>query len=261
MPWHSIHGVDLYYEITGNGSPVVLIHGLGSSLLDWENQVPSISAQYQVIAFDLRGYGRSARHTGPYTINQFTKDTAGLIKSLGPAPVHVVGLSLGGMVALQLSLDYPELVNKLVIVNSLPEVKLSSFRARWEIGLRFLLTRLFGMRITGLVLSRRVFPNPQQRDLRKKFAARWAGNDPQVYMSSVRGLLGWSVQERLSSIPCPTLVVAGEKDFLPLAEKEHFTKNIPEAEMAVITGSGHASPVDHPEEFNRIVLEFLSRGG
>ncbi len=178
MPWQSIHGVDIYYEITGNGSPVLFIPGPGSCLLDWENQIPAISAEHQVIAFDLRGYGRSARHSGPYTINQFAEDTAGLIKSLGLAPVHVVGTALGGMAALQLSLDFPEFVNKLVIVNSLPEVKLSSFRARWEIGQRFLLTRLFGMWGTGLVLSRRVFPTPQQSDLKGKIRSSLGGKRP-----------------------------------------------------------------------------------
>jgi pimeloyl-ACP methyl ester carboxylesterase len=260
MPWKSVHGLEIYYEIAGSGPPVLLIHGLGSSHQDWEHQVPDLAEKFQVIALDLRGHGKSERHIGPYTISQFAADTGTLMEKLGVAPVHVVGISMGGMVAFQLSLDCPDLVEKLVVVNALPEVSLSSFRAQWEIGQRYFLTRFLGMRFTGRILSKRVFPGPEQAALRDNFAIRWAQNDPHVYMSSVRGILDWSVRERLGSLKCPTLVVAGDMDFIPLEAKQYFMRQIPESSMKVIAGSGHASPVDSPEEFNRIVLDFLDAG-
>jgi pimeloyl-ACP methyl ester carboxylesterase len=257
MPWQYIHGLEIYYEVSGSGPPVMLIHGLGSSLQDWENQIPILSKKFQVITVDLRGHGKSGRHTGPFTITQFAEDTAALLGKIGAEPVNLVGISMGGMVAFQLSLDCPDLVEKLVVVNTLPEVNLSSLRARWEIGQRYFLTRLLGMRLTGRILSRRVFPDFGHEELRNKFAFRWAQNDPDVYMATVRGILGWSVQERLGSIQCPTLVVAGENDFIPLEAKKSFMRQIPESMMKVMPGSGHASPADRPEEFNRIVLDFL----
>src|SRR5215471_21288766 len=101
MPQIVANQINLYYEINGAGQPLVLIHGLGSSLRDWEPQVAELCKTFQVITFDLRGHGRSDKPAGPYSIEQFAADLAGLLGALGVGSAHVAGISLGGAVGFQ----------------------------------------------------------------------------------------------------------------------------------------------------------------
>ncbi|MBN1142062.1 MAG: alpha/beta hydrolase [Deltaproteobacteria bacterium] len=257
MYFKTAEGVDLHYRSEGAGQPLLLIHGLGGSTLDWEFQRSFLSGRFHLILADLRGHGRSGRPTTGYTIPSFASDTAALLTSLSLPPTHVVGISLGGMVAFQLALDCPHLVSSLVIVNSLPGLPSGSLRQHWELGQRLLVTRLLGMGWMARVLAKRLFPKEGQKGLRELFERRWAANDPRVYTATLLGLKGWSVLERLSSLTAPTLVVAGERDFIPLAFKQAYAKRIREGRLAVIGDSGHATPVDQPAAFNTLLAEFL----
>lgn len=259
MPKLHINGIDLHYERTGEGRPIVLVHGLGSSSRDWEMQVPFFSKHYQVISFDLRGHGQSQKPSGPYSMSLFAKDTAGLVKSLGVAPVHVVGISLGGMIAFQLAVDYPELIKSLVIVNAGPEVVVHTMKDRWQVFFRFAMVRLLGMRKMGEVLSKRLFPKEEQVGIRKLFVEHWAENDTQAYLDTLCAIVGWSVTDRIQDINLPTLVVAADGDYTPVSAKEAFVQAIPKAELVVIPDSRHATPVDSPEKFNEAVMSFLSK--
>jgi pimeloyl-ACP methyl ester carboxylesterase len=259
MPKLHTNGVDLYYEMTGDGQPIVLIHGLGSSCRDWEMQIPFFSKHYRVISYDLRGHGRSQKPRGPYSMSLFAKDTVELIKSLGIAPVHVVGISLGGMIAFQLALDHPELIRSLVIVNSGSEVVVRTMQDRWNVFLRFAIVRLLGMRKMGEVLSKKLFPKEAQADIQKLFVERWAENDTRAYLDTLRAIVGWSVTDQIHKINVPTLVIAADGDYTPLSVKEAFVAQMPNAELTVIPNSRHATPVDSPVMFNEMVMSFLMK--
>ena len=258
MPKLHANGIDLYYEKNGDGQPVLFIHGLGSSCRDWEMQTPSFSKQYQVISFDLRGHGQSQKPPGPYTMLLFAADTAELIKSLGVKPVHVVGISLGGMIAFQLALDHPELIKNLVIVNAGPEVVVRTLKDHWQVFFRFAIVYLLGMRKMGEVLSKRLFPKEGQASLRDLFVERWAENDTRAYLNTLRAIVGWSVTDQIHKINSPTLVVSADNDYSPVSAKEAFVSKMPQAKLVVVQDSRHATPVDSPEKFNEIVMSFLS---
>lgn len=259
MPRLHVSDIDLHYEITGQGQPILLIHGLGSSTRGWEEQVPFFSQHYQVMTFDVRGHGESDKPPGPYSIPLFAADTAELITSLGIAPVHVVGLSLGGMIAFQLAVDAPDLVRSLVIVNSGPEFIVRTFKERLGVIQRELIVRLLGMRKMGEILSKRLFPRPEHEELRRQFVERWAQNDKRAYLHSLRAIVGWSVADRLSTIRCPTLVIAADKDYTPVSLKEAYVARMPQARLVVIPDSRHATPVERPERFNEALMAFLSK--
>jgi 3-oxoadipate enol-lactonase len=259
MPKVRINDIDLYYESTGEGQPVLLIHGLGSSTRDWEPQTAAFSTHYRVVAFDVRGHGQSDKPPGPYSIPLFTADTVELIRSLGIGPSHVVGISMGGMIAFQLAVDTPDLVKNLVIVNSGPEMIVRTLRERLNVLQRSLLIQVFGMRKIGEVLSSRLFPKPEQEPIRQMFVARWSENDRRAYIESFRGLLGWSVSDRLHSIICPTLVIASDEDYTPVSTKEKYIERLPRAELIVIEDARHAVTAERPEEFNKVVLDFLAK--
>jgi pimeloyl-ACP methyl ester carboxylesterase len=257
MPVLPLRDINLYYEVAGQGDPIVFIHGLGSSARDWEYQVPFFAPRYRVVVFDVRGHGRSDKPPGPYSVPLFAQDAAALIRALEAAPAHVVGISMGGMIALQLAVDEPALVRSLVVVNSGPELVVRTFRERLMILQRFLIVRLLGMRKMGEVLSQRLFPRPDQAPLRQMFVERWAENDPRAYREAMRALVGWSVADRLGDIRCPTLVIASDQDYTPVSAKEAYVARMPNARLVVIPDAHHAVTVERPEEFNQVLLDFL----
>ena len=259
MPKIHVNEIDINYEISGQGQPILFIHGLGSSLRDWELQVPFFAKQYRVVAFDVRGHGRSDKPPGPYSIRQFAADAAGLIRALDIAPAHIVGISLGGMIAFQLATDAPDLVRSLVIVNAAPEFVARTAKERFQVLQRKLIVRLLGMRKMGEVLGKRLFIKPEQADLRRTFADRWADNDRRAYRDAMLSILGWSVAHRLGTIRCPALVIAADEDYTPVSVKEAYAARMQNAELAVIRDSRHATPVEWPQQFNETAAEFLSR--
>ena len=226
MPTLQANDITLYYEEHGDGAPVVFLHGLGSSVRDWEHQVPVLAREFQVLTCDLRGHGRSDRPPGPYSLGLFAADVASLLRSL-------------------------------VIVNSAPEFIIRTTGDRLSLLERLGLVRLLGMRAMGAVLSRKLFPNHEHALLRKTFRARFAQNDRRAYLDSLRALVGWSVTARLGEIACPTLIVTSDHDYTPVAAKEAYAARIAQARLEVIPNAHHAVPVERPKAFNAAVLEFI----
>ncbi len=259
MPKLYVCDINLYYEVNGQGHPILFIHGLGSSTRDWEQQVPLFSKHYQVVTFDTRGHGKSDKPPGPYNISLFATDTAELIKGLDLPPPHIVGISLGGMIALQLAVSVPDLVKSLTIVNAGPEFIVRTIKEHLLVLQRQFIVRLLGMRKMGEVLSKRLFPKPEQEKLRRLFVERWAENDPRAYRDAMRAIVGWSVTDLLSTIQCPTLVIAADQDYTTVALKEAYVARMPRAELEVISDSRHATPVEQPEKFNKALMAFLLR--
>jgi pimeloyl-ACP methyl ester carboxylesterase len=255
---HSNH-INLYYEVNGDGQPLVFIHGLGSSTRDWEFQVPEFSKSYRVITCDLRGHGRSDKPDGPYHLAMFAADLAGLLSALGLAAAHIVGFSLGGGVAFQFAIDYPAMVKTLTIVNSAPSFGATPEEAQQEIERRVGIVQQFGMRAMGQALSPNLFPHPDQSALRETFVERWAENDPRAYIEATRSMLGWNLMDQLGSIQCPTLVITADQDYTPVAVKEAYVKLLPNAQLVVIPGTHHAIPMEQPEKFNAVLMAFLTK--
>lgn len=261
MPKQLTNQIQLYYEAHGEGQPLVLIHGLGSSTRDWEAQVPEFSRGYRVITFDLRGHGRSDKPAGPYSLPMFAADVAGLLEVLGTAPAHIAGISLGGGVGLQFALDYPDKVKTLTIINSGPALGGTPEQAQQEIDRRVGIVRQLGMRAMGEALSPALFPKPEHAALRQSFVERWAENDPEAYIAATRSMLGWNVVERLGELRCPVLVVSADQDYSPVAAKEAYVKLIPDARLVVIPDAHHGTPMERPEAFNAVLGEFLAAHG
>jgi 3-oxoadipate enol-lactonase len=258
MPIARVNGVDLYYEVHGSGEPVLLLHGLGSSTLDWEPQIAALSPRFQVIAFDVRGHGRSAKPRQRYSVRLFADDTTALIRSLGLGPVHVVGISMGGMIAFQLAVTAPELVRSLTIVNSGPAMPVKTLAQRMMIWMRIAIVRIRGMRKMGEVLAGRLLPKPEHAALRAQFIERWATNDPTAYLSALKGLVNWDVMAALERIDCPVLVLGADQDYTPTQSKQAYTAMIRGAKLVIIEDSRHMLPVERPEPFNVALMGFLS---
>lgn len=257
MSYFRNRGCQLHYEEYGQGPPVLLLHGLGSSTCDWEHQRKALAAGYKVILFDLRGHGRSDRPRGPYSIAGFAEDVIELLAHLQLEKIHLVGISMGGMVAFQIAADHPQRLLSLTIVNSSPEVKANSLASALQIGKRWLFSRLLGMESIGRMIGKLLFPYPGQEALREQVVERWRLNDKHAYLASLDAIIGWGVRDRLATIRCPVLVISADQDYTPVAQKQAYVAELPNARLVVIADSHHATPIDQPERFNECLLEFL----
>lgn len=261
MPKIHTSDIDLYYEIEGEGEPLLLLHGLGSSGAAWGFQRQAFAQEYQVIMPDIRGHGRSDKPPGPYSMSLFAADIIGLLDALQIAAVHVVGLSLGGMIGFQMAVDHPGRLRCLTAVNSGPEVVPRTFRERWAIWQRQLLVNLFSMERIAETIGSRLFPEPDQVELRQMAVQGFAANDKAAYKAATGAFLGWSVRDRLEQIRCPVLLIASDQDYTPVSTKEAFLAEIPGSRLVVIENSRHATPIDQPAAFNAAVSEFLASAG
>jgi pimeloyl-ACP methyl ester carboxylesterase len=236
-----------------------LIHGLGSSGRDWELQVPEFSKHFKVITYDVRGCGYSNKAPGPYDALQFAADLKKLMDTLEIKSTHILGLSMGGMIAFQFAVDNPERVKSLVIVNSWVDFNPRNFKERLKLWRRTIVFRLFSMRKIGEVLSKQLFIYPDQEVFREKMVERWVDNHKPTYMAVMRGIVGWSIADRVNEITCPTLVIAADDDYTPLDNKQEYTAQLPNAELVVIEDSRHAVSMEKYEEFNQVVMSFFEK--
>lgn len=259
MPYCVVDDTRLYYTERGVGEPLLFVHGLGSSSRDWAAQVDHFADHYRVLRIDLRGHGHSEKGDGLYSIAQFAREVAVFLRKEDAVRAHVVGLSMGGMVALELAAGAPQLLRSIVVVNSVADMRLHTWHDVWFYLSRRATVQLLGMRRVGQLLAGKLFVKPSQEALRQKFIQRWAQNDKQAYLGSVDAIMRWSVADRLGDIDVPTLLVSSDEDYTPVSAKERIAAQMPDAELAVVDDARHALPVEKPAAFNAIVDEFLTR--
>jgi 3-oxoadipate enol-lactonase len=259
MPKLHTRDIDIYYKITGKGEPLLLIHGLGSSMRSWQMQVPVFSAHYKVITFDLRGHGRSDKPLERYNISMFAADTAELMKSLGITSAHVVGFSLGGMVGFQLCLDAPDMVKSLVVVNSPVTGYKQSLQEGFKSWKHFTRVQLTGIGKNGHSNGWRLSPQEDEDQAGQTLTERLGINNMLAQANSFWAILKGNVTDNLGLINCPTLVIASDEDYVPVSVKSAYVSKIPRAEIVVIPNSRHAVPIEQSETFNAMLLDFLSK--
>ncbi|MEO4049153.1 alpha/beta hydrolase [Pseudomonas sp. CAU 1711] len=246
------------YIRQGQGCPVLLLHGLGSSLLDWQPQIEHLARHCQVLALDVRGHGQSEPLRAPVSMAELAGDVADFIRALRIEPCIVVGISMGGMLTFQLLADSPELVRAAAVVNSAPSFPLDSWRMRAQVWLRLGLVRLLGLPALARMLAGKLFPKPEQQALRELVAERIAGNDRTSYLHAMRAIPGWSALPAAGRAEVPLLVVAGDRDYTPLAYKRAYLGQLRHARLEVVADSGHATPLDQPQQLNRLLQAFIA---
>ncbi len=266
MPLMRVGEVSLYYRLTdytepwrAAPAPVVFLHGLGGDHSVWLYQVPELCSRLPVITLDLRGHGRSTIPERPFGMAAMALDVARLLRELGAERAHIVGLSLGGMVAQQFALDHPQAVASLVLADTLCATP-DSFRDVAQASLQFIeqndMATVAQSRITA------AFSDHVDPVLREYVIDRIARNDKAAYLSAARAAFSFAAAQSIHAIQAPTLVLCGEDDRVtPLPLSEEIAARIPGARLARIAGAGHISNLERPREFNRIVLEFLTGVG
>lgn len=259
MPKIQLDEVSLHYEEQGVGSPLLLLHGLGSTAADWDEVAPRLAEKHRLIAPDVRGHGRSDKPPGAYNVPLFAADLAAFCDRRGLSGIHVAGISMGGMLAFELAVRRPDLVRSLVIVNSGPDMVPRSLRFRMLMATRLLLLRVLGPAGLARILAGKLFPRPEQAEQRRRIEERLGRNDRDAYLRATRGLIGWTVLDELPAIACPVLVLASDGDYTPVADKQAYLGRLKHAQLEVIRDSGHAATADQPEQVAEAMLRFLGR--
>jgi len=271
----TVGSLELYYEEHGSGDPLLLIMGLAADSRAWLFQVPDFARHYRTIVFDNRGVGRSAKPPGPYTIHEMADDTAGLLDVLGIARAHVVGVSMGGMIAQELALRHPERVRGLVLACTYPEPDAEVERQRQfsmaQFGatvaadgeMRIDLTALDPMLFFQHLLPRvfnQAFIDQELPKLMQLFSgALQYGFSMEAILGQVAAVMGHRATDRLHQIKARTLVITGDADLLiPPANSRVLAEHIPNARLVTIPGGSHGFNFETPERFNREVLAFLA---
>jgi pimeloyl-ACP methyl ester carboxylesterase len=252
-----VNGTRISLVDAGNGMPLLLLHGLGGSHDDWRMQIPEFAVKYRVIVPDLRGFGASERRE-PFTIQQHARDMMALLSALSIERAHVVGLSMGGAVAIELALRATHAVRSLVLVNTAPGFTLTDWQRRRMAGLRVLVALVLGVGGVARLLGQGTFPARHQGRLRKRFIRRASHTSRWVYLATLRALTRWNAESRLAAIRAPALVIGAQHDFTSSEEKRRWCAQIPGCRFIEIAGSHHHTELDSPERLNRVVQTFLA---
>lgn len=250
-----------YLDYQPDSKPaVLLLHGLGVTGNSWQLQFPPLlGAGFRVIAPDARGFGTSTYPGGSTSIAEMAGDIIALLERLQTGPVHVAGISMGGTHALQLVLDAPQLVRKLVLVNTFARLRPEKINGYFYFLRRFILVYFLNMRAQSRLVAQHLFPDPAQEELRQQLIEQILQADPKGYRGAMRALGAFNVESRLGEIRAPTLVITGERDTtVPPHFQRSLAEGIPNARRVIIPGAGHAVIADQPAIFNETLLEFLN---
>ncbi|MEI7846626.1 MAG: alpha/beta hydrolase [Chloroflexota bacterium] len=242
------------------GFPIVLLlHGLGVNSSSWMLQFDTlISAGFRPIAPDILGFGESEYDGLGWSIARNADLLIELLTQFNSGPVFVVGLSMGGVIAQQLTLSYPTFVKKLVLVSTFTKLRPTKLFTWFYFLLRALMVYIFDIKTQAKIVALKVFPAPGQLHLRKMAEAQIAQADPRAYREAMKSLFLFNSTKRLKEITIPTLVVIGENDTtISPAHQMELSKNIPGAKHIIIQKGGHAVTIDHYDEFNQALLKFL----
>lgn len=283
----NVNGINLYYEVFGEGEPLLLIEGLGYSRWMWFKQVREFSTRHKVIVFDNRGVGRSDKPKEEYTIELMASDTALLLGALGIDAAHVLGVSMGGFIAQQLAIDHPVRVLSLVLVSTAYAGGAYPNENPWGVFLRAIevfpgvleLAAKMSGKGSGNVQFLLPLSTPEDNTRRalsygftKDYFAThldeidrivaWRLAEPQpsyAWKNQFVAGLRFDASQRVGEISVPTLVVHGSEDgVVPPSNARALADKIPLARYVELKGTGHLLFIEKAQEFNALVLDFIS---
>lgn len=266
MPKVQTDGIEIYYEITGSGKPLVLISGIGYSLWQWHKMVPYLGKHFQVITFDNRGIGQSDKPTGPYSARMLAADTAGLLDALGIEKAAILGHSMGGFIAQAMALDFPEKVSELILCST-------NFGGPNHIPVTpealAVLSDTTSNPLTRFTNGLKVSTAPGWGDAHPGVVKEWVewrvANPLDIAAYQAQLAIGLALtseeaafESKLPNISVPTLIIFGAHDkVVPPENAELLQNQIRGSQFAIIPDAGHFFPIEVPEAASQLVIDFL----
>ncbi len=262
MPLVDVGDTSLYYELHGQGHPLVMIRGLGSNADHWYSQLPALATQYRVTIFDNRGIGRSSDPGGQFSVAMMAGDTLGLLDALQLERPHVLGLSMGGMIAQELAINHPDRVHGLILACTHPGSE-EQVRPALEVENLFLEMVHEATPESKAAAAPTLF-DPKNLAEKPEVAQEYAQVSlkhpagAEILTKQWNAVQDHDTHDRLADITAPTLVLTGDADVLiPPGNSDILARRIPGAKLVVVPGGGHQILVERPAVCNQIILEFL----
>jgi pimeloyl-ACP methyl ester carboxylesterase len=262
-----VDGTRLRMIDSGNGTPVVLIHGIGASMYGWRQTLPPlVAAGYRVVAFDNRGFGFSDKPAHGYRNAEYVRLVVALLDSLGISSAVLVGHSMGGAIAAEVAIAHPDRVRGLVLIDA------AGYSVRWPGVLKIarwpfigaVATTFRGRWITGRIL-RSTFADPSkvtEADVDQYYAPVPDPNFGRALRGVLREFRFDSLGGgRLARAQAPTLILWGDSDrWISVGDGTRFARELPRSEFILVARTGHDAPEESPDEVNRLLLSFLKEG-
>jgi pimeloyl-ACP methyl ester carboxylesterase len=263
MPKVRVSGIDMFYNVVGSGSPLLLIPGFACDHMTWLSMVPALSARFRVVMLDNRGVGQSSGADSVIGIRQMADDAAALMDAIGLSKVHVAGHSMGGMIAQALALACPRRIQSLTLLSSSAKLdeRGKAIIESWgdlpkQVGVATASQLILPWIYTSAFYAR---PGAIDGLIELILANPYAPSTEVVYRQS-RAISQWDNSDRLGRLDCPTLILVGEEDILlPVSYSERLAQGIGGAELRVLPQTGHGLLLESPEAVASAMLDFLAR--
>jgi len=252
----------LAYESVGQGPTVVFMHGIGGNRTNWREQLAAIGTDFHAVAWDARGYGDSEDYAEDLAFPMFAADLLRLLDHLGVAQAHLVGLSMGGRIALDFYESHPARVASLVLCDTFPgydasitaEQREAFIRSRQQPLLEGKEPRDIAPVVAPTLLSKQATPASMQRLVDSMTALH-----KESYLKAIAAMTRYEPVAKLAAVKVPTLVICGDEDKLtPPAVSQEMANTIPGARLAILGEAGHLSNIEQPAAFNAVLREFLA---
>ncbi len=257
-----VNDIDIYYEIHGSGPPLVLIMGLRRNAEWWYRQIPELSKHFTVVAFDNRGAGRSDKPETDYSIRLFADDTAGLMDFLSIPKAHILGVSMGGYIAQELAINYPDKIDRLILgctscggsrAVTMSEDRMEKFQANQGLTPEQILRKDMDL----LFSDRFAQEHPDQIEEFVNISLRYY-QPADAFFRQLNACLKHDTGDRVHEISAPTLIMTGGDDILVPTENSFILEELmPDAILDLFPGCRHCFFMEESETFNRLVIRFL----
>ena len=263
MPKVTVNGLKLYYEIEGEGAPVVLIPGFAAGRWIWFKQTAELSRRFRVIIFDPRGVSASDKPEGSQTITLLADDIAHLLETIGIESAHIVGASFGGFVAQEFALKYPAMTQKLVLCCTSfggPNHVVPAPETLQALASTKGLNSEDRMRENLLLAFTPEYVRTHSDEVDHIVHLRATNEVPEhIYLSQLQAAMSFNVESRVAEIRSPTLVLSGDADVIvPVQNSRNLAEKIPAARLQIIDGGSHTFFIEQAAEFNNILKNFLN---
>lgn len=263
MPIIELKNASCNYILEGEGQEaVVFAHGLLWSHWMFHNQVAFLKSSYRVLAFDFRGQGGTTAKDGKYDMDSLFEDTVELIETLVGKPVIFIGLSMGGYVGIALAAKRPDLVKKLILMESTTDAETKDSLFKYKMLNNLVKTVGYWpveKSIMSLMFGKKFLNDQDRSDQYDSFLKKLKENNRSLIVKATEGVIERiSTEFHLPNIKCKTLVVVGREDIpCPVEKSQYLAEHIPNATLVIIEGAGHTGPLEEPAKYNQAIKDFI----
>jgi 3-oxoadipate enol-lactonase len=260
MPYQTVNGIQIYYELTGpkEGPILVLSNGIMMSTASWALQKNALEKHFRVLLYDCRGMWKSDHPEGPYSMELHAQDLAGLIDALGIKKAHIAGISYGAEISMVFAWIFPDITQSLIVIDGVSEIHplLKAQTMPWLMAAEkndpeLLLKTSYHMNFAEeWIIKNQAFIDTS--------VERYAEIDMNAFVELMKSFYQLNITNKLSEIKAPTLVIAGEEDLIKgRAYAQIIADYIPDSELVMVPGAGHALCLEKPSELNTLLLGFV----